>query len=82
MQLILQGPFASLNPAHTVRYHLTRALRLHGRPSSDVAGLLEQVALTPPEMLLGKFPHELSDGQRQRVAIARDLGRPAGSTTC
>ena len=30
VQLILQDPFASLNPVHTVRYHLTRSLRIHG----------------------------------------------------
>lgn len=73
VQLILQDPFASLNPAHTVRYHLTRALRLHGRPAADAAGVLEQVALTPPERFLDAFPHELSGGQRQRVAIGRAL---------
>jgi peptide/nickel transport system ATP-binding protein len=73
VQLVLQDPFSSLNPAHTVGYHLTRALRLHGRPASDAAGLLEQVQLTPPVRFLDKFPHELSGGQRQRVAIARTI---------
>lgn len=81
VQLIFQDPFASLNPVHTVRYHLTRALRIHGRAGSgdaelqrNLAALLEQVQLTPPERFLDKFPHELSGGQRQRVAIARALG--------
>ena len=32
--MIFQDPFASLNPVHTVRYHLTRALRIHGRAGS------------------------------------------------
>ena len=31
--MVFQDPFASLNPLHTVRYHLTRALRLHQRAS-------------------------------------------------
>jgi peptide/nickel transport system ATP-binding protein len=81
VQLILQDPFASLNPVHTVRYHLTRALRIHGRAGSTkdeleaaLADLLRRVNLTPPERYLSKFPHELSGGQRQRVAIARALG--------
>ncbi|MDK1472036.1 ABC transporter ATP-binding protein [Streptomyces sp. 549] len=81
VQLIFQDPFASLNPVHTVRYHLTRALRIHGRAGSgdaelreNLAALLRQVQLTPPERFLDKFPHELSGGQRQRVAIARALG--------
>ncbi|MFD2765294.1 ABC transporter ATP-binding protein [Micromonospora eburnea] len=81
VQMIFQDPFASLNPVHTVRYHLTRALRVHGnagRTRADLeaalARLLERVALTPAERYLDKFPHELSGGQRQRVAIARALG--------
>jgi peptide/nickel transport system ATP-binding protein len=80
VQLIFQDPFASLNPVHTVRYHLTRALRIHGHAGKGRAGLdaaladlLEQVKLTPPSLFLDKFPHELSGGQRQRVAIARAL---------
>ena len=81
VQLIFQDPFASLNPVHTVRYHLTRALRIHGnagRTSEDLevalADLLTRVSLTPPERYVDKFPHELSGGQRQRIAIARALG--------
>ncbi len=81
VQLILQDPFASLNPVHTVRYHLTRSLRIHGnagRTSEDLekalADLLTRVKLTPPQRFLDVFPHELSGGQRQRVAIARALG--------
>ncbi|AYF27685.1 ATP-binding cassette domain-containing protein [Micromonospora sp. BL1] len=81
VQLILQDPFASLNPVHTVRYHLTRSLRIHGNAGTGpdgldkaLADLLTRVALTPPERYLDAFPHELSGGQRQRVAIARALG--------
>jgi len=80
VQMIFQDPFASLNPTHTVRYHLTRALRVHGRAGRGEAelraalyDLLGRVQLTPPERYLAKFPHELSGGQRQRVAIARAL---------
>ncbi|WUJ71866.1 ABC transporter ATP-binding protein [Kribbella soli] len=77
VQMIFQDPFASLNPTHTVRYHLTRSLRIHGREGEleqNLRNLLEQVQLTPPERYLDKFPHELSGGQRQRVSIARALG--------
>ncbi|MEU7712779.1 ABC transporter ATP-binding protein [Micromonospora chalcea] len=81
VQLILQDPFASLNPVHTVRYHLTRSLRIHGNAGTGpdglekaLADLLTRVSLTPPERYLDAFPHELSGGQRQRVAIARALG--------
>lgn len=77
VQLILQDPFASLNPVHTVRYHLTRSLRIHGGADdldTRLRELLARVQLTPAERYLDKFPHELSGGQRQRVAIARALG--------
>lgn len=76
VQMVFQDPFASLNPIHTVRYHLTRALRIHRRGEDLAAGLddlLTRVQLTPPELFLPKYPHELSGGQRQRVAIARAL---------
>jgi peptide/nickel transport system ATP-binding protein len=80
VQMTFQDPFGSLNPTHTVRYHLTRALKIHhkaGRTKADLdaalAELLGRVSLTPAESYLRKYPHELSGGQRQRVAIARAL---------
>ena len=75
VQLVLQDPFSSLNPIHSIRYHLTRPLRIHGFPADTdaVSELLTRVALTPPERYIDKYPHELSGGQRQRVAIARAL---------
>jgi peptide/nickel transport system ATP-binding protein len=84
VQMILQDPFSSLNPVHTVEYHLERPLRIHGHASSSkearaqVRSLLEEVKLTPPGRVAASFPHELSGGQRQRVAIARALApRPS-----
>jgi peptide/nickel transport system ATP-binding protein len=76
VQLVFQDPFASLNPVHTVRYHLERPVKLHQRTanvSQEVVTLLEQVRLTPATQFLGKYPHELSGGQRQRVSFARAL---------
>jgi peptide/nickel transport system ATP-binding protein len=81
VQMVFQDPFASLNPLHTVRYHLERALHLHPPSRDGQSGgqdmtldrLLTQVRLTPPEQFRDAYPHELSGGQRQRVAIARAL---------
>ena len=79
VQMVLQDPFASLNPVHDVRYHLARPLLVHGaagrgRALDDaIADLLARVSLTPPATVMAKYPHELSGGQRQRVAIARAL---------
>ncbi len=84
VQLIFQDPYASLNPVHTVAYHLGRPLRIHklARSKDDlrrgVLALLEQVHLTPANQVINKLPYELSGGQRQRVAIARALAvRPS-----
>jgi peptide/nickel transport system ATP-binding protein len=78
VQMVFQDPFASLNPIHTIRYHLERPLRLH-RPElkgdnrqAAVSELLTRVKLDPAVML-AKYPHELSGGQRQRISIARAL---------
>ena len=76
VQMVLQDPFSSLNPVHSIHYHLARPLRVHGLAGNldqDVAALLERVALTPASQFAAKYPHELSGGQRQRVAIARAL---------
>ena len=74
---VFQDPFSSLNPVHTVGYHLARPVRLHqqGVKNVDAAvtALLEQVRLIPAEQFVAKYPHELSGGQRQRVSFARAL---------
>ncbi len=79
VQYVFQDPFASLNPVHTVRYHLARPVQIHqGDPrgadlEQRLTALVEQVRLTPAAQFLAKYPHELSGGQRQRVAVARAL---------
>lgn len=79
VQMIFQDPFGSLNPVHTVAYHLARPLQRHGRVrskrelKSKVEELLTTVGLVPAEEFAAKHPHQMSGGQRQRVAIARAL---------
>ncbi|MEU7740896.1 oligopeptide/dipeptide ABC transporter ATP-binding protein [Nonomuraea sp. NPDC049158] len=70
VQMVFQDPFASLNPAHTIGYHLRRPLEIHKSPGT-AEELLERVNL--PAAYARRYPHELSGGQRQRVAIARAL---------
>jgi peptide/nickel transport system ATP-binding protein len=84
VQYIFQDPFSSLNPVHSIRYHLGRSLHLLGNIHSadeerqQIVALLERVNLTPAEQFIDKFPHQLSGGQRQRIAIARALAvRPS-----
>jgi oligopeptide/dipeptide ABC transporter ATP-binding protein len=78
VQMVFQDPFASLNPVHTIGYHVARSLLLHDRCTrAEVAAvaalLLDQVNLSPGAEFLTKLPHQLSGGQRQRAAIAAAL---------
>ena len=77
LRMVFQDPFASLNPYHSIRYHIERPLRLHDvvpkeQTETEVLRLLERVRLDPATVI-DRRPHELSGGQRQRVAIARAL---------
>jgi ABC-type glutathione transport system ATPase component len=77
LRMVFQDPFASLNPYHSIRYHIERPLRLdHVVPKDqvddEVRRILERVRLDP-NTVIDRRPHELSGGQRQRVAIARAL---------
>ncbi|GEM79122.1 ABC transporter ATP-binding protein [Vibrio superstes] len=79
VQMVFQDPFSSLNPLHTIRYHLTRPLKIYHdlQPGEEMeerlVSILEQVGLTPAKEVLDKFPHQLSGGQRQRVFLAKTL---------
>lgn len=82
LRMVFQDPFASLNPYHSIRYHIERPLRLdHVVPKdqldAEVRRLLERVRLEPAAVI-DRRPHELSGGQRQRVAIARALASRPG----
>ena len=79
VQMIFQDPFGSLNPVHTIGYHIERPLTIHKQVQGSKAlrdrvhELLATVGLTPPAEVAQKYPYQLSGGQRQRVAIARAL---------
>ena len=74
MQPIFQDASSSLNPRRSARELMAQALQ--GRAQSVEAlsaELLDRVGLTPGDDYLPRFPHEISGGQRQRLAIARAL---------
>jgi peptide/nickel transport system ATP-binding protein len=73
--MILQNPMTALNPAYRIREQITDVLRLHlglsGKASPRRAlELLASVHIRDPERVMRLFPHELSGGMCQRVAIS------------
>lgn len=79
MQLIFQNPFEALDPRLTVEQLVGEPLVIHKLFKTEkemrekVLNALEDVRLIPPEDFANRYPHELSGGQLQRVAIARSL---------
>jgi len=78
VQGVFQDPFSSFNPVFKVDrvFEMIRGNYLRDLPpdawNARLRSSLEAVALEPGE-ILGKFPHQLSGGQLQRVLIARAL---------
>jgi oligopeptide/dipeptide ABC transporter ATP-binding protein len=76
MQIVFQNPLSSLSPRLKVEQIIAEPLTTHHvlakhEIRSRVIELLEQVGLSKGH--LDRFPHEMSGGQCQRVAVARAL---------
>lgn len=76
MQIVFQSPLASLSPRLKVEQIVAEPLTTHGATPPEqlqarVLELLKQVGLGKQH--LDRFPHEMSGGQCQRVAVARAL---------
>ncbi|MBX9757944.1 MAG: ATP-binding cassette domain-containing protein [Beijerinckiaceae bacterium] len=76
IQMIFQDPYGSLNPRMKVGDLIGEGLRIQGRMSrgdiaDEVRRHLALVGLS--EDSLGKYAHQFSGGQRQRLCIARAI---------
>lgn len=80
--LISQEPMRALDPMFTVGYQLTAAIRrLRGmgkaEARNEARNLLEKVGIVDAQRILKTYPHQISGGMAQRVAIALALsGQP------
>jgi oligopeptide/dipeptide ABC transporter ATP-binding protein len=75
MAMIFQDPMTALNPVRKIGSQFNESLVKRLGMSKDDASkrtieLLTLVRMPEPEKVIGKFPHQLSGGMRQRVMIA------------
>jgi peptide/nickel transport system ATP-binding protein len=78
--MVFQESLAALNPVYKTETQLResievlqRAQKLHltaGAETEMMVEILKDLQLDKPEVVLKKYPHELSGGMRQRISIA------------
>jgi peptide/nickel transport system ATP-binding protein len=79
LQIIHQDPESSMNANYTVENELEQPLKKWQSDLSRadrrarIRGLLEYVGMKPAEDYADRYPHQLSGGEQQRVALIRSL---------
>jgi ABC-type glutathione transport system ATPase component len=75
VQMLFQDPEGSLNPRRTIRASLADVISLIRTPRAEreqqMRSSLQEVGLS--DLLLERFPSQLSGGENQRLALARIL---------
>jgi oligopeptide/dipeptide ABC transporter ATP-binding protein len=92
ISMIFQEPLTSLNPIFTIGDQVAESVRvglerrtgtgkpedMEGEAKRETISWLGRVGLPDPASTLGRYPHELSGGMRQRVMIAMAMAaRPS-----
>ncbi|WP_298923746.1 ABC transporter ATP-binding protein [uncultured Ramlibacter sp.] len=85
--MVFQDPMSTLNAVLKVSAQMELAMLAHGKP--DAAEMrrrsveaLAKMGIPEPERRLDSYPHELSGGMRQRVAIAIAFLNNPGLVIC
>lgn len=79
LQIIHQDPGSSLNPNRKVLKSLVSPLKKWYKHLSKedrrarVLGMIERAGMTPPDDYANRYPHQLSGGEKQRIALIRAL---------
>jgi len=79
LQIIHQDPGSSLNANYTVGSELEQPLKKwqselsRAERQERIRGLLNYVGMTPASDYADRYPHQLSGGEKQRVALIRAL---------
>ncbi|MCA9404005.1 MAG: ABC transporter ATP-binding protein [Candidatus Omnitrophica bacterium] len=78
VQMVFQDPYSSLDPRYTIRRVIDEGMALdktrfktQQEREMRIQKMLGAVQLK--QDMLGRYPHEFSGGERQRIAIARAL---------
>ena len=77
ISMVFQDPMTSLNPVLTIGRQMVnvqhRDKRSQAEKRSRSIRMLERVGIADPDQQINRYPHHLSGGMRQRVAIAMAL---------
>jgi len=79
VQAVFQDPFTSFNPRYTVDRVFNDAVKFLLKDKNPLNNVKERIEMVLrkvgliPEQILGRYPHQLSGGQMQRLLIARAL---------
>ena len=85
--MVFQDPMSTLNSVLKVSAQMRLAMQAHGNPGIEemqrrCVEALAKVGIPDPERRLDAYPHELSGGMRQRVAIAIAFLNHPGLVIC
>ncbi len=71
VHLIFQNPQSALNPKYKIKNALNEAIAISGHDKKDILKLFKRFELS--EILLDRYPHQISGGEAQRICICRGI---------